>query len=138
VAAGVGDVFCIGFQKSFSQLFLGYFVVVLLYGLVPGTVQLSSYTVKLAPLLAQMQNGTPDGHSGHLSPQILSAFVSTLPILLICMIPVTYLSVNWLFTQPLIIDRQMDFWHGDEGELEDGAPARWWHVLRAGGRHRAC
>jgi uncharacterized membrane protein len=33
-----------------------------------------------------------------------------LPVFLICLIPVIYLQINWSFTLPLIIDKQMDFW----------------------------
>jgi MFS family permease len=125
LATGVGDVFA-GFQKSFSQLFLGYLVVVLVTGLCMAPFNYVN-TVKLAPLLAQMQNGTPE-EIRNLSPQILSAFVSTLPILLICMIPVTYLSVNWLFTQSLIIDRQMDFRTAMKTSWKM-VHKRWWHVF---------
>jgi uncharacterized membrane protein len=34
---------------------------------------------------------------------------AVLPVALICAVPVTYLSVCWKFTLPLIVDRQMDF-----------------------------
>ena len=40
---------------------------------------------------------------------LLALVVSALPISFICAIPVTYLSVCWKFTLPLIIDQQMDF-----------------------------
>ena len=103
---GVGDIF-LGFQKSFLQLFFGYLVVVLVTGLCMLPFNYVN-AVKSAPLLEKMQNATPETIQSFL-PQLISALASTLPILLICMIPVTYLSVNWLFTQSLIIDKQMDF-----------------------------
>jgi uncharacterized membrane protein len=102
----VGDIFA-GFHKSFAQLFLGYLVVVMVTGLCMAPFNYVN-TVKLAPLLAQMQNAAP-ADIQKISPQLMAALASSLPILLICMIPVTYLSVNWLFTQSLIIDKQMDF-----------------------------
>jgi hypothetical protein len=123
--AGVGDVFA-GFQKSFAQLFLGYLVVVMVTGLCMAPFNYIN-AVKLAPLLAQMQNAAP-ADIQKITPQLMSALAGSLPVLLICMIPVTYVSVNWLFTQSLIIDKQMDFrtamrtsWHR--------VHKHWWHVF---------
>jgi uncharacterized membrane protein len=102
----VGDIFG-GFKKAFPQLFLGYLVVVLATGLCMAPFSYVS-AERLDPLLAQMQNAQ-QAEVQNLLPQLLSAFMGVLPILFICMIPVTYLSVNWLFTQALIIDKQLDF-----------------------------
>jgi uncharacterized membrane protein len=123
--SGVGDVFA-GFNKSFSQLFLGYLVVVLVTGLCMTPLNYAK-AAKLDPLLAQMQTATP-AEIQNLSPQIVSAFVSVLPILLICMIPVTYLSVSWLFTQALIIDKQMDFRTAMKTSWKM-VHKHWWHVF---------
>jgi hypothetical protein len=120
-----GDVFK-GFQKSFSQLFLGYLVVVIASGLCMAPFNYVN-AVKLAPLLAQMQAATP-AEVQNLTPQIISAFANVLPILLICMIPVTYLSVNWLFTQSLIIDKQMDFRSAMKASWKR-VHKHWWHVF---------
>jgi hypothetical protein len=120
-----GEVFA-GFQKSFSQLFLGYLVVVLVTGLCMVPFNYVNAT-KFAPLLEKMQNPTPE-EIQNLSPQIISALVSTLPILLICMVPVTYLSVNWLFTQSLIIDKQMDFRTAMKTSWKR-VHKHWWHVF---------
>ncbi|MEJ0088812.1 MAG: glycerophosphoryl diester phosphodiesterase membrane domain-containing protein [Limisphaerales bacterium] len=103
---GVGDLF-VGFQKSFTQLFLGYFAVSLVTGLCMAPFNYVQ-TARFAPLLEKMQNATPEQIQS-ISQEFMPAFASTLPILLICMIPLTYLAVNWLFTLPLIIDKQMDF-----------------------------
>jgi len=121
----LGDIF-LGFQNSFLELALGYLVVVLCTGLcmVPFNYAL---TAKLNPLLAQMQNATP-GEIQNLSPQVMSAFISALPILLICMIPVIYLSVNWLFTQALIIDKQTDFRTAMKASWRM-VHKHWWHVF---------
>jgi uncharacterized membrane protein len=96
-----------GFQKCFGQLFLGYLVVVLATGVCMAPFSYVS-AAKTGPLLLQMQNAQPT-EVQNIMPQLLSAFTSTLPLLLICLVPVTYLTVNWLFTQALIIDKQMDF-----------------------------
>ena len=110
--ATVGDMFA-GFRQSFGQLFLGTFIpsLMLLVCLIPVLVVLF---IKLAPMLPQLtklahlQPGeTPD-------PATMSALVAALlvclPVGLVCAIPVTFLSVSWKFTLPLIIDKQMDFW----------------------------
>ena len=104
--AQVSDMFA-GFQASFSQLFLGNLVVTLVTGLcmVPYTYVNAK---NLEPLLAQMQKVQPT-EVQNLLPQIMNALVSSLPLLFICLIPVTYLTVNWVFTQALIIDKEMDF-----------------------------
>ena len=121
----VGDIFA-GFQKAFLQLFFGYLAVVLVTGLCMAPFNYIS-TVRLAPLLAQMKSATP-AEVQTLSPQIMSALVGVLPILLICMIPVTYLTVNWLFTQSLIIDKQMDFLTAMKTSWKM-ARKHWWHVF---------
>jgi hypothetical protein len=123
--ASVGDVFA-GFQKSFTQLFLGYFVVVMVTGLCMAPFNYMN-AVKLAPLLAQMQNAAP-ADIQKITPQLMAALASSLPILLISMIPVTYLSVNWLFTQSLIIDKQMGFRTAMKTSWKM-VHKHWWHVF---------
>lgn len=124
-ATGVNDVFA-GFQNSFMPLFLGYLTVVLVTGLcmMPFNYTIS---VKLDPLLLKMQGATP-ADLQNLMPQIMPALMSTLPILLICMIPLTYLSVNWMFTQALIIDRGMDFRTAMTTSWKR-VHKHWWHVF---------
>jgi len=120
-----GEVFA-GFQKSFSQLFLGNLFVVLVTGLCMAPFNYAKAT-KIDPLLAQMQNATPADFQ-NLSPQIISALVSILPILIICMIPITYLTVNWLFTQALIIDKEIDFRTAMRASWKM-VHKHWWHVF---------
>jgi hypothetical protein len=121
----MGDVLA-GFQKSFLQLFLGYLAVVLVTGLcmAPFTYMKA---VKLDPLVAQMENATPTTIQT-LTPQIGSAFVGILPVLLVCMIPVTYLTVSWLFVLPLIIDKETDFWTAMKASWTM-VKKHWWHVF---------
>jgi hypothetical protein len=107
-ATGVGEMF-VGFQQAYLQLCLGGVVVSLIVGacMLPFRIV---WEMKAGPLLAQMQHmqNDPTGMQT-LLPQLLSAFSSSLPVLLICMVPVTFLTVCWQFTLPLIIDKQMDF-----------------------------
>lgn len=105
--ADVGNIF-IGFQKAFAQLFLGNFVVGFFVGLclMPFNFE---WATKVEPIIEQMRNASPANVQSIL-PEFWSAIFGTLPIFAICMIPVTYLSVNWQFTLPLIIDKGMKFW----------------------------
>jgi uncharacterized membrane protein len=120
----VGDVFA-GFRKAFIQLFLGTLVPGLLIGLcmVPFIIV---FAVKFFPAIAHVQ------HTGLNNAQVLAAIKSTLsislPVLLICLIPVTYLAVSWKFTLPLIIDRQMDFWSAMEASRKM-VSKHWWQVF---------
>jgi hypothetical protein len=123
--ADVGDIF-IGFKKMFSQLFLGNFAVSFFVGLclVPFNI---AYTAKIAPITERMQHASPTDIQG-IAPEMLQAFFSTLPILLVCMIPVTYLTVNWMFTLPLIIDKQMKFWPAMKASWKK-VHQHWWLML---------
>jgi hypothetical protein len=124
--AGVGDVF-IGFQKMFSQLFLGNFVVSFFIGLcmVPfNIVQLA----KVEPILDKLRNTPTPADLQNIMPQLWTAIFSTLPVLIICMIPVTYLTVNWLFTLPLIVDKQMKFWPAMKTSWKK-VHRHWWLLL---------
>ena len=125
VPTGVGDVFA-GFQKSFFPLFLGYLAVVLVVGLCMAPFNYVN-SVKIDPLLVKMQGATPADVQS-IMQQITSAFMSTLPILLVCMIPVTYLTVNWMFTQVLIIDKGMDFRTAMKTSWKM-VHKHWWHVF---------
>ena len=122
--ADVGDVFA-GFRKAFVQLFLGTLVPGLLIGLcmVPFVIVL---VIKIFPAIAHVQ------HAGPNNVEIVAAIKSTLsvslPVLLICLVPVIYLAVNWRFTLPLIIDRQMDFWSA-MGASRKMVSKHWWQVF---------
>jgi len=72
------------------------------------------YLTKVGPLLEQMQHMQNDPAAAQklmqeLLPQLLSAFGSSLPVICLCLLPVTFFSVCWQFTLPLIIDKQMAF-----------------------------
>jgi uncharacterized membrane protein len=105
--ASAGDLF-LGF-KSFQDLFLGKLIPSLFTTacMLPFSY---SYTAKVAPFLEHLQQNPSSAHPQEIFSQLLSALGSTLPIFLICLVPVTYLSVNWLFVLPLVIDQKMGFW----------------------------
>jgi hypothetical protein len=103
---GAGDVF-VGFQRAYGRLFLGNFVVAFLVGLclLPFNIV---FMMKAGPILDQLRQITPGSHPD--LSQLWPVLMSTLPIGLACLIPVTYLTISWQFTLPIIIDKQMDFW----------------------------
>jgi uncharacterized membrane protein len=107
-APGVGEVFA-GFQRAYLPLFLGSLVVSLV---VTGCMLPFQFVwqMKAGPLLEQMQHlqNDPTGVQ-KLVPQLFAALGGSVPVLLICLVPVTFISVCWQFTLPLIIDKQMAF-----------------------------
>jgi hypothetical protein len=107
--AEIGDIFS-GFKRGFVQLFLATIVTSILVGLclLPFLVVL---IVKMLPLVHQMDPQSVSNPDKQLAliKSMLPVLLSSLPWLLICAIPATYLSVCWKFTLPLIIDRQVDF-----------------------------
>ena len=94
-ASDIGDIFS-GFRISFGQLILGHIVTSILTALaaLPGAA-LVAYP---AYLMAR--------HHALSGPLILWAGVG----FVIAIVPMIYLSVGWIFSLALIIDRQMDFW----------------------------
>jgi uncharacterized membrane protein len=111
VPTGVGEVFG-GFQKAYGQLVLGSLAVNLIIGLCMAPF---SYVTaeKVNPLLHKLQamqtQSAASADMGNLMGQMLSAYASALPVLLICLVPVTYLTVSWQFTLVLVIDKGLNF-----------------------------
>lgn len=109
--AELGDVFA-GFRRNFLQLFLGVLVPGLLIALcmLPAGVIL---IVKLVPMAGQLQQllhlhpGTPP--DAETINALRSVIFTTLPVALVCALPVLYLSTCWKFTLALIVDQQLDF-----------------------------
>jgi len=125
--ATVGDIFA-GFRTAFLQLFLGYLVPALLAGLcmVPFVVVLA---VKLIPVLAHLHSSSPStADIQNLAPAVKAALLVCLPIFFVCMIPMIYLHTSWMFTLPLIIDRQMGFWTAMKVSWKR-VNKHWWHAL---------
>ena len=131
--ASVGEVFA-GFQKAFGQLYLGAAVV----GLITSVFLLPfQYVVqlKITPLLAQLQQ-TQGGHNSsadiqnlqNVSHDLLHAYASALPVLLVCLIPMTYLTVSLQFTLPLIMDKGLPFWAAIKTSFRR-VNKHWWQVF---------
>lgn len=106
--ATVGEMFD-GFKSYFQDLFIGKMIISAITSActLPYVVGM---TAKLAPLIEHMKEHPqqPDPHE--LISGMMSAYVSPLPMLLIGLLPMTYLYINLIFTFPLIVDKQMGVW----------------------------
>jgi uncharacterized membrane protein len=93
--AEVGDVFA-GFRLAFGQLLLGYIVAALLTGLaaLPGA------AIMAVPIIIMVRH-----HAVEAGPVLWAALG-----LIVAILPSIYLGVGWMFSLPLIIDKQMEFW----------------------------
>ncbi|HEY5043261.1 MAG TPA: glycerophosphoryl diester phosphodiesterase membrane domain-containing protein [Verrucomicrobiae bacterium] len=124
----IGEMFS-GFQNNFKNLFLGYFAVAIVIGLCLAPYYVAS-DAKVLPLMEQMQHSQPTDTQGLMAllTQMWSAFLSTVPLLLLCMIPVTYLSVSLQFILPLIADKQMPFWTAMKTSWKM-VHKHWWQIF---------
>jgi hypothetical protein len=93
--AEVGDIFA-GFRLAFGQLLLGYLVMVILTCLaaLPGVL------IMAFPIYLMVHHHTVEA----------GPFLLALLGFVVAMIPAIYLSTGWVFSLPLIIDKQMEFW----------------------------
>jgi hypothetical protein len=107
--AEIGEIFA-GFRRGFAQLFLGTLAQTILVGLC-----LTPFLVILLMRLIPAVSGLNLQESMDVEKQIellkglVPILIGTLPWLLVCAIPATYLSVCFKFMLPLIIDKQIDF-----------------------------
>lgn len=113
-SAGVGDVFA-GFRKSFGQLFLGYLVTALLAGLCFIPVIVVGF-MTVFPALLHHQQPVP------------AQWIIVGAVFAVCIVPVIYLQTCWMFTLPLIIDREMDFWTAMKTSRRR-VSLHWWQVF---------
>ena len=119
--ASAGDLFA-GFRKAFVQLFLGKIVSSLLAGLcmMPFVVVMVILVVRMA-----MAGQSPEEQIHKL---VLGLLPVGLPVFLLCLVPTIYLQVRWVFTLPLIIDKQMDFWTAMKTSWKM-VGKHWWQVF---------
>lgn len=104
----IGSLF-IGFKSYYSDLFLGQLVTGIALSACSFPYKFM-YASRIAPLMERFQQDPKSIQPQELTSQMISAFTGTAPVFFACMIPIMYLSVNWLFTLPLIVDKQMGFW----------------------------
>ena len=96
----VGDLFA-GFSNRFWQLALGYIVPAFLTGLsaVPGAILIivSIFVLGFHPF-------------GHAAAATAAAIMVFGLGVLVALIPAIYLSISWMFTVPLVMDKGVEFW----------------------------
>jgi uncharacterized membrane protein len=113
-SAEVGDVFA-GFRRSFGHLFLGNIVP----GLLAGLCMIPVVVVALVILLPSIKQ--------HVRPDTVQWVIIGV-VAFLCMIPAIFLQVSWLFTLPLIIDRELDFWTAMKTSWQR-VNRHWWQVF---------
>ena len=105
--ANAGDLF-IGF-KSFQDLFLGK----LIPGLVAALCMLPYNIVssaKMAPFFDHLQQNPSAVKPQEIISTLVSGYTSSPVLFFVCLVVTMYLTVNWQFTLPLIVDKKMGFW----------------------------
>jgi uncharacterized membrane protein len=117
-AAEVGDVFA-GFRKGFAQLFLGYIVP----GLLSGLCMIPVVVIAVITLLPSLKQHNIQNFHPETAQLVLIGVVAFL-----CVIPMIFLQMSWVFTLPLIIDRNMDFWTAMKTSWKR-VNLHWWQVF---------
>ena len=111
--ADVGDVFA-GFRLAFGQLLLTYLAMVILISLaaLPGLVIMG------VPIYGMVEH-----HAVEPGPALIAVVG-----FIVAVIPAIYLSVGWIFSLPLVIDRQMEFWPAMSASRQM-VGKHWWLVF---------
>ncbi len=128
----LGEIFA-GFHRCWSALFLGSLLIELTAALcmAPASYVIAERTNpiihQLQAMQSQSQSANPNDALKLLS-QMGSAYISALPIILVCLIPMTYLSTCWLFTLPLIIDKELSLGAALKTSWQQ-VNRHWWHVF---------
>ena len=114
--ANAGDVFE-GFRRCFAQLFLGKVVSGLLAGLCMIPAMIVAAIVLIVPMVVH--------HQQQPNP---AQIIIVIAVAFVFLIPTMVLQVNWIFTLPLIIDRQMSFWPAMQASWKM-VTKHWWQVF---------
>ncbi len=131
--AEVGDVFA-GFKRHFGQLFLvtfmqallmllcmAPFIVVFIWKLLASGIHFDAHAFQPKP-------GESPTFPTEMIDGIFSLLLTTLPVLLVCLIPVIYLGTCWKFSLPLVMDKGMDFWTAMKTSMKM-VNKHWWQVF---------
>ena len=113
-SATVGDVFE-GFRRNFMQLCLGNIVPAIFTALcfIPAAIVAA---MTLGPTMSSKQ------------PPELGAIMTVVGVGLVCFIPAMIISVNWIFTVPLIMDKGLDFWTAMKTSWKQ-VSKHWWQLF---------
>ena len=104
----VGEMFT-GFKSFFQDLFLAKIILsaINIACMLPYTL---AFTAKLSPFVEQLKHNPSSMTPQEIISNLVSIYVSPLPMLLIGLVPWTYFFVSLSFTYPLIVDKEMSFW----------------------------
>jgi uncharacterized membrane protein len=127
--AEIGDMFE-GFKRSFGQLFLVVLVQSIFLGLclIPFFIVLG---VKLARSGIHFDPHALQGDPAaaqEFMKNIMGMLFGTLPVFLVCAIPVMYLATSWKFALPLVLDKRMDFWTAMKTSFKM-VNRHWWQIF---------
>ena len=111
--AEIGDIFA-GFRLAFGQLLLGYIVMAVLTGLAA----LPGIAIAAVPIIMMVR---------HETVEVVPALLAVLGFIVMA-VPAIYLGISWMFSLPLIIDKQMEFWPA-MGASRKMVGKHWWLVL---------
>ncbi len=113
--ATASDVFA-GFRIAFASLILGRIVPGILAALclIPAVIVMLA---AMLPAIIQNQKEPP-----------VAGIIISVAAFLVCLIPMAFLQVNWIFTEPLIADRRMDFWPAMQTSWKM-VRKHWWQVF---------
>ena len=106
----------VGAQKSFLQLFLGQ-VVVMLFTVLCLLPALVALLVGFIPMIFQH----------HPQPAVAPLVVAA-ALALLALPVVIWLTTNWMFTLPLVVDRNLDFWTAMKTSWRQ-VSRHWWMVF---------
>jgi uncharacterized membrane protein len=120
-AVNPSDLFA-GFSGRFIHLFLGHLLPSVFAGLcmIPVAVV---FLVGLLPWILTNQSTAPE----NLTPPV-GAMVATGVAALVCLPVVLWLTINWMFTLLLVIDKQLDFWTAMKTSWRQ-VMRHWWTML---------
>ncbi len=115
-----------GFGPQYLNLVLGNLIMVWINTLCTIPFRYA-YDQRVPPLLQKLQHAQPNEAQQQLA-EMLNAMASTVPLLLVCMIPVLYFTISLQFALPLIIDKQIGAMTAIKAAWKM-VHRHWWYVL---------
>ena len=127
--AEVGDIFA-GFKRAFGQLFMATLVQSVLIGLclTPFLIVFVTKFIAAGMHFNPQSLETDPSAARQLLIEVFGLLLTTLPVLLMCLIPAMYLATCWKFSLALIMDKGMDFWTAMKTSFKM-VNKHWWQVF---------
>lgn len=126
-STGLGELFA-GFQRAYLRLFLGSLVLAMISFVCMLPVNYV-WQSSMGDDLAKLQQRPPDPAAvQEFTSHLASGVTHCLPVLLICLVPLTFFTVNFQFVLPLIIDRGMTVSEAMRTSWRM-VMRHWWHLF---------